>query len=79
MKRIVTLALVIVMLASLFTGLSLPAAAADPITVEKDLTLTACQARPGGGGGFRREAGKNRRGAPRARAGRAEGSIPSAI
>ena len=48
MKRIVTLALVIVMLASLFTGLSLPAAAADPITVEKDLTLTACQALPGG-------------------------------
>ncbi|MBE7005680.1 MAG: hypothetical protein E7424_00830 [Ruminococcaceae bacterium] len=47
-KRIVTLALVIVMLASLFTGLSLPAAAADPITVEKDLTLTACQALPGG-------------------------------
>ena len=48
MKRIVTLALVSVMLASLFTGLSLPAAAADPITVEKDLTLTACQALPGG-------------------------------
>ena len=48
MKRTLSLLLVVVMLVGLFAGVSLHAAAADPITVEKELTLTACQELPGG-------------------------------
>ena len=48
MKRTLSLLLVLVMLVSVFAGLSLPAAAAETITVEKELTLTACQELTGG-------------------------------
>ena len=50
MKRILTLALVIAMLASLFTGLSLPASAADELDVDQEVTATAGKDYPTPGG-----------------------------
>ena len=43
MKRILSLVLVLVILASVFAGLSLPAAAANPIDVQQKVELTAGQ------------------------------------